>query len=345
MGDPNFQAENHYTSCFYLKQWSSGGKIWAYQLLVQNPKVPHWKQKSPAAVAKLRHLYTRTEKGVATDEVERWFGREFETPAASAIRKAVSDERLTPDDWYVLIRFLAAQDLRTPRSYFEDMARWDKTLQNLLKETLDSSIQKISEVTKAGQALPTAFPRNPSDMPFRVIQDREAGKIGVEVLVGRELWMSQMKRSLNRTAKVLHQHHWTILAPPKGMSWLTSDNPVIHLNFRSASDYKLERAWAKRRMNIMLPLGPQHLLFTQVGERSALRGTRIGEEQASLIRRVTAQNAFRLVFADNPDPDVAQFRRRREDADEYQAERQYWAAWHGKQSEAEESFGGDRGTD
>jgi hypothetical protein len=338
MRDENFRADNHYTSRFYLKPWGSSKGVWVYRLLVPHPNVPLWEQKFPASVAKIKHLYTRTDDGEISDELERWFDHEFETPAAPVIERAISGDRLTQNDWYVLIRFLAAQDLRTPQSFFEDTARWDRTLPTLLKTTLQESVQKISDITKAGEKLPEATPTPPADMPFRVVQNREAGEIGVEVLNGRELWMSQMKRSLESTAKVLHQHHWTILAPPKGMTWLTSDNPVIHLSFRSASDYKLGRAWARHRINIMLPLSPQHLLITEVGQAVPLRGSRMSEEQACLIRRVTAENAFRLIFAENPDAEVPRFRSRKEDAEKFRAEQQYWAAWHEKQSEAEKEF-------
>jgi hypothetical protein len=338
VGSDNFRADNHYTSRFYLKPWSSLSGVWIYRLLVSHPNVPLWDQKSITSVARIRHLYTRTSSGEASDEVEQWFEREFETPAAPVIQKVISDNRLTRDDWHILIRFLAAQDLRTPKAYFEDTARWDRTLPDLLKTTLEQSVQRITEITKAGKKLPEPTSTNKADMPFRVFQDHQAGKIGVEVLNGRELWMSQMKRMLETTAKVLHEHHWTILAPPKGTTWLTSDNPVIHLSFRSPSDYKLGRAWGRRKINIILPVSPHHLMITQVGERSPHRGTKMSLEQASLIRRVTAENAFRVVFADNPDSEVPSLRNRIEDAEKFRAEQQYWATWQDKQSEAEEEF-------
>ena len=64
--------------------------------------------------------------GRESDDIEKWLNREFETPAEEALRKVTSDRRLTPDDWKRLIRFLAAQDVRTPAHLIEDLQRWDK---------------------------------------------------------------------------------------------------------------------------------------------------------------------------------------------------------------------------
>ena len=208
-----------------------------------------------------------------------------------------------------------------------------------MEETLKDSVQKFSEAKRLGKPLAPVSPESYANMPIKVTKNIEASEIGVEVLNGRALWLWDVKRKLENTAKWLHSHQWTILAPPKRMKWLTSDNPVIHLGYTSQDDYVLERAWLKRKMNIMLPLSPQHLLFTQVGDPAVPQGTRMEKAQASFIRRVTAKNAFRFIFASDRDSEVDTFRRRRVDAEAFQAERKSWSAWHEVQSEAENDFG------
>ena len=106
---------NHYVPCLYLKRWADNDrKVWVYRLLVPHASLHPWKHSSIAGIGYHRNLYTRILTGAETDEFETWLEREFETPAEEPLRKATADERLSPDDWQCIIRFLAAQDVRTP---------------------------------------------------------------------------------------------------------------------------------------------------------------------------------------------------------------------------------------
>ena len=78
------------------------------------------------------------------------------------------------------------------------------------------------------------------------------------------LWT--IKRALNKTGKVLHEHHWTILRPPEGLTWFTGDNPVIRLNISSPGKYNFVGGWNSRGTFTFLPLGPEHLLTRKSGE-------------------------------------------------------------------------------
>ena len=42
----------------------------------------------------------------------------------------------------------------------------------------------------------------------------------------------------------LLKHRWTILHAPPGISWPTSDNPLIKLNYQDSSNYDTEGGWA-----------------------------------------------------------------------------------------------------
>ena len=337
MSDLNFRAENHYVSRGYLKQWSGSGAVWTYRTLVANASEPLWRKKSPRAVAYIRDLYTTIQDGEATDATERWFDETFEAPAAQAIQRAVTNQRLSVKDWHLLIHFLAAQDLRTPISYFQETERWDKTMENLLQSTLHESICKIKELQDTGQPIPKVPKMQEAEMPLRVFRDTEAGEIGVEILNGRQFWIYQMRRTLENTAAVLLKHRWTILAPTAGTDWNTSDNPVLHLRV-SGRTYRIERGWAVPNMVIAMPLSPQHLLFTQVGCRAPQRGSTMSALHEALIRRATAENAFRYVFANHEDPLIPSLRSREVSLDKYQQELAYWTKWHEQQSAAEAEF-------
>src|ERR1051326_560721 len=80
----------------YLEPWEdSDRQVWTYRLLVAHEKVPLWKLRSKKAVAWHSHLYTQIVTGRETDEIERWFDREFESPAKEPLTKALSDAQLT----------------------------------------------------------------------------------------------------------------------------------------------------------------------------------------------------------------------------------------------------------
>jgi hypothetical protein len=220
------------------------------------------------------------------------------------------------------------------------MKRLDETLPQLMKETMEASIRKIQEAKNTSEAV--QFSKLPDGeregLPLRVTVRRlptGGGELGAEMLRGRQLWHWSIKRALTKTAKVLLQHRWTILKPSKGSVWITSDNPVIRLNYNSPSDYNFNGGWGSRNTCIVLPLGPEHLLFTQIGERPPRRGERMSQEHTGVIRKATAEHAWRMVFASDTDHQVASWRPRFVDADEVRRERDQWSNWHTQQSDAE----------
>src|SRR5664279_1512349 len=106
-----FHRDNHFVPRVYLKHFAAEpGHVFAYRTLVSHPNVPLWKKCSTKSIAYREHLYTRLVSGVESDEVEKWLDREFEAPAEEALRRAVTDSRMYPEDWRALVRFLAAQD-------------------------------------------------------------------------------------------------------------------------------------------------------------------------------------------------------------------------------------------
>lgn len=335
-----FHRDNHYVPRLYLKPWASGSRVWTFRVLVEHENVPVWKLFSTKAVANHAHLYTQIAAGIETDQIEKWFDREFESPAEEAIAKATSDRRLSHEDWKRLIRFLALQDVRTPAWFTQQMKRLDETLPQLMKATMENSVQRIQEAAETGTIIePLKMPAAEREgLPLRVSVRRSpsgGGEIGADMLRGRKLWHWTIKRALTRTAKLLHQHHWTIMKPSKGFQWITSDNPVIRLNYGSLKDYNFNGGWNSRGTCILLPLGPAHIMYTQIGERMPQRGERMTEENTELVRRFIAEHAWRLIFANKEDEEISALRPRIVDAAEVQYERKQWATWHEQQTNAE----------
>lgn len=346
----NFRRDNHYVSSQYLKHWeSSTGRIWVYRILVSHDKVPLWKDKSARGIAYHKHLYTRLAVNRETDELERWFDREYETPAADVLQKVISNDRLTPSDWRILVRFLALQDVRTPARLVERLKFWHKTLPGLMQNTLEKSVKKLESMnSKDIRIVPQNSPLT-EYLPFSVktekIPGQEFATIRAETIVGRGLWLFSIKRLLTETADILHQHRWTILSPPNGLKWFTSDDPVIRLNYNGPNKYDFGGGWGSKGTEIFMPLSPDHIIYTQIGSRPPRRGTQFSLEQAKLIRRFIAEHAHRFIFSKEPDSKVPRLKPRVVNKNWFKDEENQWAKWNKEQTDAERKLMGWRTED
>lgn len=333
------QRDNHYVPCLYLKRFAaSNGRVAAYRILVADRRVPEWKWCSIKGVAYHTHLYTRMASGLETDEVEKWLKREFEDPAEEAIGKATSDLRLTPTDWKNLVRFLAAQDVRTPARLLEVLHRARRDMPLMLQQTLEDSVRKIEIAKQNGEPVASPNQSNSEYIPFRVIPEidegRNLGRIRAEVVVGRGLWLFTMRHLLCRLDVLLSQA-WSILTPPDNLSWFTSDDPVVKLNYYGPEKYDFDGGWGKIGTEIYLPLGPRHLLYATIGKKPLPRGSVVPPAQAQLIRRFIAEHGHRFIFADAIQSDIPKFRPRIVNPGLLRQENEQWKKWHEEQMTAE----------
>lgn len=334
------RKDNHYVPKLYLKQWAHQGLIPTYRLLVQNEKVREWKKQSLKGIAFHQHLYTYLSGGKETDEFERWLDREFEGPAEEAIRRVVQEEQMTPEDWRRLVRFAVALDVRTPASLKRFIQRQNETLPELMTETLQSSIKRIEDAIKRKEPSRSEDQECDYRAMFKVKIERNAegeGQVYAETLVGRRLWIWQMKRILSHTLRKIPRHRWTILHAPSGMSWPTSDNPVVRLNYNSPNDYNFNGGWDVKNGEILLPLSPKHMLYTSIGNKVAMRGETVTPEVAKILRRIIVENADRYVFSIQED-DISQIRSRTVCVETCKNEKKLWAEWHADQIRAEREF-------
>jgi Protein of unknown function (DUF4238) len=331
------KRRNHYLSRLYLKRWANADSdVYVYRLLVSHEKVPLWKPSSVSGIGYHHHLYTRVLAGEETDEFENWLERAVETPAAGPLRKATTGERLTSDDWACIIRFLAAQDVRTPARLVEFLGRQTQQLPALTQDVLEDAVRRLKKAKQAGQRIDGPPSDSAVGLPIRVTTEiepgAEVGVLKVETLVGRSFWLWSLPRLLTRTYKVLLGHAWTILRPPRGVNWVTSDNPVVKLNGR----YDFKGGWGSKGTEIFMPIGPEHLLYTQIGDRPAWRkGERLPEPVAHAFKKFIIENAHRYIYAKDADPSVSKLRPRTVNAAAFESEADQWKRWETEQSEAE----------
>jgi hypothetical protein len=335
-----FQRDNHYVARLYLKRFAPPeGRVFTYRILAAHERVPLWKATAIKGIAYHEHLYTRTVAGVESDEIEKWLNTEFETPAEEPLMKATSDMRLSEKDWRNLIRFVAAQDVRTPAHLHDDLQRWNKDLPGALDETLRDAVGHAEMAKRTGQTITTVKSYNSDLIPLRVttaIQPGEKfGTVKSEVIVGRGLWFFGIRHALTQTIEVLLNQKWTILLAPDGLNWFTSDDPVIRLNYYGEGSYDFRGGWGRKGGEIMLPLDSRHLLYTKIGERPPQRGSIVPRPESEAIRRFIAEHAHRFIFAASPDPEVTTLRPRTVDVAALRREREQWRKWHEEQSAAE----------
>lgn len=312
-----FHRNNHFVPQNYLKRWSLDGKrIWGYRLLVSNPNVPEWNTYSIRGLACREHLYTRlSPNGEETDEIERWLDREFEAPAEEAIHKATTNCRLKPDDWEKLILFTAAQFVRTPAQLEKNMKKWQIEMPGLLNTVLKNTVQKLEKSVELGKQFKSTYDYDNENLPVRVSRqpslDQNKDLLKVETIIGRAWWLFGVKHILTKTAKVLLMHKWSIIHPTN-LEWITSDDPVICLNYYKKGSYDFGGGWGRKGSEIIFPISPNHMLYTMVGKKKSPR-IDFSPEISAELQKIIAEHAYRWIFSKEPNKKVESFRKRHVD--------------------------------
>jgi hypothetical protein len=340
--------DNHYVPRLYLKHFASAdGKVFRYRTLVPRAHISEWKPVNISGVGYQEHLYTRAMAHGDSDEIELWLNKEFETPAAESISKAVNNERLDKDDYRLLVRFLAAQTVRTPAHLIENLPKWRQFAQHK-SDTFSKEIkEKFTKAKANGEVIESEGVPNARYFPLRITKvpadDGKSVLIKTETAVGRGMWMFEIRHVLTNTLNRLLEHRWTIVSAEDDLPWFTTDDPVVRLNFKNEHNYDFKGGWGSPNTNIFLPLSPRHLLLTQVGKKGPYqRGDLLPRPMAIMLRKMIAEHAFRYIFAPIPDPTIAAYRPRTVNAQAVEHERNEWRNWHKEQSAIErELLGSD----
>lgn len=337
------KRKNHFVARSYLKNWASeDGKVWCYRILVPHKNVPIWKAFHPSSIAYQQDLYTRHAFGKESDFIENWFAEKFENPAQSAINAVINDDKLSVTDWENLIRFFALQDVRTPARLLEHLKRTRKMLPKIMDEVLGEAKNalesgQLKEFLKKDTASESLTP-----FPLRVVRrpddDPEKIQLGIHSTPGRATWPHSIAHVLENAAKLLHSHKWTIIKPAFGMQWPTSDNPAVKLNYFSKNDYNFGGGYVREGSELFLPLSPRHLMYTKVGSKPPMKGSRFDAEVTQLIRKFIIESAHRLVISTYPDESIVHIRKRTVDAHAVIEERRQWRNWDYEQSHVEEKY-------
>lgn len=337
MGTQNITHNNHYVPRFYLKNWSQDGKtIYTYSLLVSDSRVPYWRKESIKNTAVWYDLYTRKIAQQEIDDFETWFDREFEAPAKAVFEKLLHTEPLTKSDEIILSRFVASQHLRTP-------ARLNSILELERKELpwiMENVLQKINKEAANGNLrnASKSILETDSLFPLKVNLDSEKGVAKVESVVGKSTYLYAIRYLLTETVKRLYGYRWTVLHAADGVSFPTSDDPVICLNYRNQSDYDFKGGWGRKHGNIIMPISPKLLLFTQIGDKGSYDSLDKSFYWSSFFVKIIIEHAHRAVFADQPQKGMSAINPRVVNKELYDAESQIMRSWHSEQMLAEDEL-------
>ena len=335
----NISRRNHYIPQFYLRNWSLDGKtIQTYSILVSNANVPYWTKQSIKNTAVWNDFYTRSVGDEELDDFEHWFDREFERPAKPIFDKLLNGERLLREETKILSHFVFAQYFRTPAGYFRLIGQNAK----IFPGAINGICRKLNSTSKR-KLQKNVFPQattSKGDIPFplKVSLDQEKRQVEVKTIMGEGVYLHDLKHLLTSTVEVAERLDWQVLHAADGISFPTSDDPVICLNYNNERDYDFGGGWGKKHGNILMPISPKLLLFSEIGEKGACPDLDYSPAYSKLFREMIIQHAHRYVYADRPQRGMLALNARVVDRDMYEREQRSIAGWHAENIRAERNL-------
>lgn len=333
MSSKNITHHNHYVPQFYLHNWClNNNYLWVYSLLVSDTRVPYWSQKSIKSEGKWDDFYTRIVDNQEIDDFEKWFNAEFETPVKPIYEKLLNDNTINVQKSIPLSRYIAAQHLRTPAQANHILS----IIHDKMPQILDMTSQMINQ-----NPIPKAQ-LNDSDeqvsLPVKVSIDRGNKTIYTETVIGKSMYLHALRHSLNTTVKVMYDYSWHVINAADGVTFPTTDDPVICLNYRSENDYDFYGGWGLPHGNIIFPISPHKLLFTEIGIDCDTKKLDKSLEWSLFFRKIIIEHAFRFIYDIEPKTDVFTINPRVVNKELFKEEQQKLSSWHEEHIKAEQDL-------
>ncbi|KWW35852.1 MAG: hypothetical protein F083_2390 [bacterium F083] len=328
---------NHYLSQMYLRNWTRDRKVYVYNLLVPDERIPLWIKRGTASIGSYDSMFVRLSNGEEVDDIEKDFAKNYEDPAKDALDKAINGRQMTEDDWYSLIEFVACHIVRSPMFINEVLRIQKEALPNALedlKETLPHITKEEALQFSKTYEDNTMFPLHISEAEK---VDSEHTMIKIETVIGKQSYLWAMEYLLKKTTYILHQHKWSIATVDDSVSLPTTDNPVVFLNYNNMDNYSLDGAWNSSNTNIIFPISPKKMLICQVGVKCNPRIT-FNKEMSEFFKKVIVENAYKTVISQDVDNSIPLIRARVVDNKEYQSEKNMWSDFQKSYLEKEAPF-------
>jgi hypothetical protein len=282
----------------YLKQWANNNKIYEYNLLVPHEKYPKWKSVSISRTSSLDSLYLYYNEGEITDEMEDFFSSEFEMQYSSFIDKINSYSILDENDKEYISKLVASQYLRTLKGFYRIQKIVIDTFPDIV-ENLILSMEQEFKTTGTLRVDNKSKPEYDNFIPLKVdIQklSEEKSGLNIQTIAGKSLWLFGIKHFLTSTYKTLNKISWCIYDAPNNFEWVTSDDPVIFLNYFNKNNYNFDGAWGVNNTDIIFPLSPTKLLYANIGQ-STTSYKKATFSFAEEIQKYIVENAYNKVYS------------------------------------------------
>lgn len=335
---------NHYLAQMYLDAWKNDeNKVCVYHLLVPNENVPLWKYKSTRSVGSEDNFYiTLNDVNDETDTFEKEFNKKYETPAMIPLKKAINGERLSIDDWHILIEFVACSIVRTPSFLLKVLTDGNNKYAATFQKEIDNISKKISNI-KVEDLKTEKNPKENYDLfPIKFTNmgegdNKDTSIIKIETIIGKQFYFFIIDHLLKNTVKVLHSHKWSIIEMDDNVVLPTSDSPVICLNYNNYEDYNFGGGWGRKNTNIIFPISPNKVMFTQVGVKCKPR-MKADYKFSLFIKKIIIEHSHRVIISKAEDTDIIRKKRRYVSLKEYKREKKVWSDFHKEYLEKESEY-------
>ncbi|MEE0343718.1 MAG: DUF4238 domain-containing protein [Eggerthellaceae bacterium] len=337
--------KNHYVPQFYLKNWSNNGNtIFTYETIVPNKNKKLWRSGSIKTSSCWSDFYTLHIDGLDDDSFEKELDRKYENPAKPVFDKVRLDISLTTEEQAILVEFIIIQMVRTPQWFLKSSKilrdSFESIVQNSVNKTIsDFESGKLSATKK--EELKKYRPETKFVQPIKITIDKENSQLVATTYTGRVSFLSTIKQVVNGfVGRMLRSYDWVILKAPEGLSFPTSDNPVVIAGYRSDKELSFDCGIGVNNVDIFLPLDPSHILFTEIGKSKAwLKRLELNDELMRRLQEGILQNPAQYIYSNNPIQNIEQIRPRIIDKDLFQTIKFERVNWHTTQSELEKEYG------
>ena len=336
----SINRDNHFVPQMYLKRWrieNNPSKLNVYRLIVPNKNYPMWRTCSIKNTALLENLYVRIEDNSEYDDFEINFNEMYETPAAMPLEKACAGSRMTFQEWQTLINYILAQYVRVPAFYFFIQNWGSNNIQHILKSEIDNAIKKVKYNQNKSEQNSSSKSGTASLLPIElelIHADEEhlQPELKATTVVGKNLWLFAIQVALSTSSGVynfFHKMKWKIITAYDGITWPTSDNPVVILDITTGRIcFNNDGVDGKNKL-LILPISPtKAIIGSQI--RHFYKNITASKELTLTIKKAIIENASMYIYCDYQDPTIALVRKRVVDLDEFHRLQDEFSMWYDK---------------
>lgn len=299
------KTKNHFVSKCYLEMWENSNRnIQVYKKLITDKNEALWREKKSSQIGYLNNFYivydgeSKDDNEQYSDKFEDIFNNTYENRLKKILKKIDDEKELENAEWTTIFKFISVQRFKT----IDGFLRIKEISSKKFEKTIKSAVNKINKEIRAGTSLTHSL-ENKSDLKLpifiesRIVRERHLD-LKIVYINGRSVWLNCLDRLINSHYKFLQKHTWSLVKAPLNKEWITSDNPVITLNYYNIDNYDFKGGLNSLNSNIIVPLSPKFLLFTQIGVKMPLVwGASI--DFYELIIKLICENATVSIFCRN----------------------------------------------